>query len=621
MSEFFKLIKNKTPAFLKRCGLPDMLLIRFLAVFFIISGINIHLAVREKIFPVGMWREFAGSVSLSLTLIIMALTFILLTAAYYFMPEKLRITDNLLMFAGMIFFALSAVWKSNNFYFGAAMAIIAAVLSVYLVRKTKTKLFSRISTGTAAAAVITTAAATAFFIAFTTVFKHRMFGTTAYDMGIFIQMFHSMTDNLSAVTTCERGSKLSHFFVHSSYIFYLLVPVYRLFPGAETLLTIQALLAVGGIIPFFLIAKNHGFKGMGLILVSMMYIFCSGIISPCNYDFHENAFLPLLLMWLLYAADRRNIPLMYIMSALVCMVKEDSPLYVICIGLFFLFEEKSPKRFHGLTAAAVSAVYFVLINKWLAEYGDGNIMLSSRFGNLTIEKSDGFAEIIRNVFADPAYFISLMLREESLLFFFEVMLPIMFLPFITGKIHRFILMLPFVIMNLVVGSGYQYAVKIGYQYIFGTVCLLLFMALLNLEDMKRTQRKAFIISAASASVITAFSLCSGQISYYTYYRDNKAHFQAIEECLATIPENASAASDNPWYVPHIAERAEVYYLSKDYFIGESTEAETRLLKSIEDYDFYVMDGKSAAAMAQLEAAGYYVYSQAEGDVVIYSKAS
>ena len=72
MSEFFKLIKNKTPAFLKRCGLPDMLLIRFLAVFFIISGINIHLAVREKIFPVGTWREFAGSVSLSLTLIIMA---------------------------------------------------------------------------------------------------------------------------------------------------------------------------------------------------------------------------------------------------------------------------------------------------------------------------------------------------------------------------------------------------------------------------------------------------------------------------------------------------------------------------------------------------------------------
>ena len=146
------------------------------------------------------------------------------------------------------------------------------------------------------------------------------------------------------------------------------------------------------------------------------------------------------------------------------------------------------------------------------------------------------------------------------------------------------------------------------------------MALLNLEDMKRPQRKAFIISAASASVITAFSLCSGQISYYTYYRDNKTHFQAIEECLATIPEDASAASDNPWYIPHIAERDEVYYLSKDYFIGESTEAETRLLKNIEDYDYYVMDGKSAAAMAQLEAAGYYVYSQAEGDVVIYSKA-
>lgn len=158
-------------------------------------------------------------------------------------------------------------------------------------------------------------------------------------------MFHSMVTDMTAVTTCERNEFLSHFNVHSSYIFYLLAPFYAIFPNENTLLIAQAVLAMGGVIPLFLIARNHNYKGIPLAAAGIIYVFAAGLIGPCFYDFHENAFLPTLLMWLLYAVDKRKIGLFYVMSVLVCIVKEDAPLYVMCIALFLFFDEKSGKGF------------------------------------------------------------------------------------------------------------------------------------------------------------------------------------------------------------------------------------------------------------------------------------
>ena len=57
-----------------------------------------------------------------------------------------------------------------------------------------------------------------------------------------------------------------------------------MFPKDETLLISQAVLAMSGFIPMYLIAKNHKFKGASLIFISFMYIFSIAVVSPCFYD-------------------------------------------------------------------------------------------------------------------------------------------------------------------------------------------------------------------------------------------------------------------------------------------------------------------------------------------------
>ncbi len=615
----FKRVKNAIAAFCENCGFPDMLLARFFGVYLIISGLNVSSYKKLDHSPIDMWKEYIEQTDIKKSLMWLAFGFIMLTILHYFSSKKYRIFDLLAMFGGLLIFDFALMWRTNNFYLSIGVAAVSVVFMHYIVGKTTVSRFEKMPNWVAGAIVLTAATAVGAFVAVTSVSHHKMFSTSCFDFGIFVQMFHSMTSDLTAVTTCERDTFLSHFYVHASFIYYLLAPVYALFPSENTLLIAQAVLAMGGVIPLFLIAKNHNYKGLSLVSVCMVYIFFSGILAPCYYDFHENAFLPTLLMWTLYAMDRRKYILFYIMSILVCIVKEDAPLYVICIAMFLFFNEKSIKRLNGLIVTLISGAYFIMITNWLTKHGDGEMMAATRFGNLTIDPEAGFGGIIKNVLINPSYFFSLFVQEQTLQFFLQVMLPLLFLPFMTKKIERFLLIIPFVIMNLVVGAGYGYAASIGYQYIFGPSCLLIYMLLINCDDFEPEKRNMLVSSAAMVAIIMSVSLLSNNLRYYESYTENEAHYIEMEECLDSVPEEAAVAVDT-WYLPHIADRKEVYLFDGGDLMPSLENPEVRVLREIDRYDFFVLAVSGEYfndTQAQLVANGFTVFNEVDRYMVIY----
>lgn len=609
---------------LERYGLPDKLFSRAIGMFFVISIIQLLSARHDELNAIDGWKDYVEAFPFVPKLLWILVGFVLMSLLHFFLPEKLHFLDHAVLMGGALLFGICLVWRSDNFYLGVAAAAVTVVFVTYAMGKFSEKGLEKLPDLGAGIIVFGTAAIIMVFVAVTTVCNELRFGTATFDMGIFVQMFYSMKEHLTAVTTCERQElgAISHFAVHSSFIYYLLAPIYALVPRGETLMACQAVLAVAGIIPLFMLARKHDFKGVPLVSICFVYLFYAGIILPCYYHFHENCFLPTLLMWLIYAMDQRKIVLFYIMSVLVCAVKEDAPLYVICIAFFFLFDEKSYKRFHGLIITALSIAYFFIITGWLAEYGDGQHMAATRFGNLTIDPEDGFTGIIRNVLVDPGYFFSLMVKESTMLFFMQTMLPLLFLPFMTKKIYRFLLIIPYVIMNLVVGSGYGYAANIGFQYIFGPSCLLIYMLLRNIEDMGKEKRNLLAAAAATVSVVTMFAMGSGYFSWYESYRDNAEKYRQADAAIASIPEDASVLS-NTFLLPHAANRDEVYTLDNDSFTweGEGREKEdARSMKNLEKYDFILMsvtDPKTDIAVPYLEEAGFTKYAYTDGFILIY----
>ena len=589
---------GKAKGFLDDIGIPDMLLVRFVAVYFMFAGFLVS-AMRDTLSPVERWQDFIKEASLGKYVMLGLVAFILLTVIYDLIPKRFRIVDQSLAIASVLFFDIQALWRINKSYVSIAFVVVSLVFIYYCLGKLPSKkLYKKVPWWASGIVVLIAAGLVCFFVALTTVYRHKTFGTACHDFGLFVQMYHSLTENLTAVTTCERDYTVSHFLVHASYIFYALVPVYKLFPYAETLLVCQAILAMGGIVPMFLIAKRHNFKGVSLIFMGFAYVFCIGLIAPCYYEFHENAFLPTLLMWLLWAVDGKKIIPFYIFSVLTCIVKEDAPLYIVCIAMYMFFRDKgSVKRLHGIIMAALAGSYMIIITNYLTKNGDGQMMTSSRFGNLMIDPEGGFAEVIKNVLADPAYFFSLLIQEHSMEFFIQVMLPLLFLPFFTKKIHRFLLMLPFVIMNMVIGAGYGYACSIGYQYIFGPVCLLLYMCIINLDDMGAAKKHDLPILMGSAAMILTIGTQSHNIGSYESYKNEEEngakYYSTLESMIQSVPEDASLAIDT-WLLPHAANRDRGYLFDNGdieiYNPDQVAEGEAAIgtVKDIQKYDFFIL---------------------------------
>lgn len=610
---------------LARLGFPEMAFVRLIAAFFSASWFELY-RIRSNLFidAVRTWKDFVPQTNAAAAAVIMLCIYIMLTILHNLLPERLRIADQLFAAGSVLAFAVTAVWYSGDFYLIMSISLVSLVLIGYSVTKGRLlRLFDRLPRLLCFAAVILCAAVVCWFVSYTTIMRHRCFGSTAFDFGIFVQMFHSLANDLTAVTTCERDRLISHFHVHASYIFYLLVPVFRLFPCEDTLLIAQAVLSMGGIIPMYLMSRRHGLSGISLIFMCLAYTFCSGIIGPCYYDFHENAFLPTLLMWLLWAADGRNYPVFWVMSALTCIVKEDAPLYVVCIGLFMFFSSRGHRgRINGVIAAAISLIYMLLITDWLTKHGDGQMMTSSRFGLLMIDKQGGLAEVVKNALLDPTYFFSTFIHDDTLKMFLEVMLPLLFVPFMTRNIHRYLLMLPFIIMNMVVGSWYGYAANIGYQYIHGPICLLLYMCVINLDDLEASKKPVVPVLMGSAAVIMSVGLFSKSAARISAYNTGREYYDQLEKMLDDIPQGHSVCAGS-FLLPHIADRDDLYLLDRNDFKIHRDDGGEIIYDSMpepEKYDYYAVQVKTPigdAAAEMLEESGFTVYDQIEDWVVIY----
>ena len=630
-------VMKKLKKTLDMCALPQMLLMRLFTAFFMVSGIMLTTVDRELINPLYLNENnyqppYAGNkayieqVDFALVILYTVIIMLGLTLLYVLLPKKFKVFDPFCTVFAVLYFDWTLLYgsethrlsftsdaaKNPNLYGAIGVALVTIVIVAYAVSKIKSmSFFENRQWWIYTAVALVAAVVMILYISVCSICNHRMFRTGAVDFGLFVQSFNSLADNLTAVNSCERDVLMSHFNIHASYIFYLVLPIFKIFPFEETLFVLQAIGAMAGIVPLMLILKRRNFKGLSMLAMGLGYVLSISLIAPCFYDFHENAFLPTLLMWVLWAADTKRYIPFYIFSALTCIVKEDAPLFIICIGLYVFFEQKGDKnRFHGLIATFVSCAYMLFITAWLTENGDGQNMTWWRFGHLMLVYEQSMVDVLINALRNPGYLFSTLVTAATLPFLVQVMLPLLFTPFFTKKIHRFLLMVPFILTNLVIGAHYKYAGEIGYQYIFGPATLLIFMSVINVDDMSSSTRRNIPILVFAASVVFYAGYGSFGSNYYTDYQENKAYYTQMDDALDRIPEDAVIAG-NSVYIAHLCDRKEVYIFDT----GDLTADQTAMLEPGR-FDFIVLSRSDSTYRNAITAAGYTVWSSA-GAIDIY----
>lgn len=462
------------------------------------------------------------------------------------------------------------------------------------------------------------------FVSLWTVCRVLAYRTPSYDFGIFSQMFHQMRTTGLPTTTLERDGLLSHFKVHVSPIYYLLLPFYCICPKPATLQVLQAALLASAAIPLWLLAKKHGFSPILRALFCLLLFLYPAYSGGAAYDLHENAFLTPLLLWLFYSIDCGSGWRTALFAALTLPVKEDAAVYVAVAGLYLTArslrkpcDRKGIKT--GLLLLLASIGWFFAVTTYLSKCGDG--VMAYRYENFMPDGSSSLFSVIKTVMLLPMKVLYECVETEKLEFLARTLLPLLGLPLLTRHYERFLLLIPYVLVNLM--SDYPYQHDIYFQYTFGATAFLFYLTLLNLSElMQAIPKRVFLarlpIFLALIAMIACFSASSmgrGAL-YIKLYHTNRTSYAQIDEFLQAVPEDASVAATT-FYTTALSNREVLYDIM--YATSEHLFSVDCIVLDTSDTESHKKFGGLSAFMQFLQANGYSETDRLEESLILLQR--
>ena len=498
----------------------------------------------------------AEAMSFPLLLGLAALCFLLLhAAAWFWQTERL---ERWALAAAFLWYAVTALVSAFQLPLLIACGLIFALLLVYAQRGARADEPVLKKPAKKSRGWLLTALLAAVFCGLTGYWlacRVLSLACPTYDMGIFTQMFHRMRATGLPNTTLERDGLLSHFAVHVSPIYYLLLPFFALFPSAVTLELLQVAVLASAVIPLWRIARRNGFSGLTAALLCGLLLAYPAYSGGMSYDLHENVFLTPLLFWLIDALERRRGWGIALFAVLTLLVKEDAAVYVAVTGLYVLAEGLLRRDRWRLTAGgcllAGALAYFFCVTSLLSAEGEG--VMSYRYGNLMPEGSNSLLAVIKTVLLLPIKAVAECVEKEKLAFLAQTLMPLLGLPLLTRRFERFVLLIPYVLLNLL--SDYPYQHDIFFQYTYGATAFLFYLTVVNLRDLTAGRKDRWVQAGpVLAALVLALSLTGVVVlpaakASVEYYRETKEHTQMISEHLDRIPRDTVITATVFYTVP------------------------------------------------------------------------
>lgn len=485
------------------------------------------------------------------------------------------------------FAAVLCVSEPENIWFNIGLAFVLVLVAKYIFDG---KQFSEIKISRRAAMMCTVGIFLAFFVfvSYCTVLKYAAFRHGAFDFGIFCQMFEQMAKTGLPMTTVERSRYLSHFAVHFSPVYYLLLPGYMLFRSPVYLLMAQAAAVGAGVFPVRRICRALGMEESVGVFAAALYAFFPTMSNGCFYDFHENKFLAVFLLYMVaFALENKKIGIV-VFALLTLSVKEDAFIYVLAAALWMIFSGRN--RVLAAMVAVFSTGYFFFACGMIQLSG-GEIM-SGRFANYSAGTGGGLADaaktcfmdigyLIREVFsgADTEAFSEITYGGQKLEFVLWTATPLLFAPFLRKKTNELVLLIPLLVINLM--PSWMYQSNIDYQYTYGTAALMIASALLFVSEQSPRRRHAILCTMLIISFVFFVSAQSGKVNSAVV--GYSSHSTKYSETAKALKENIPAGSSVTAYgymIPHL------YYIDDLHSCPE-------YYGEYEKTDFYVIDTRYA----------------------------
>jgi len=411
-----------------------------------------------------------------------------------------------------------------------------------------------------------------------TIFMHYAFKTYAWDLGIFTQsLWTTVNKHRLFYYTIELPANPSGSFLgtHFSPILFLIVPIYALFQTPLTLLILQSFILALGALPVYWITReklNDKLSGLGLAVAYLLY----PVLHSVNcFDFHTEAFIPVLFLLAFYYIDRREWFKGLIFIVLLLSTIEFSPILVIFLAIYLIIKEIIGKDSIGIDKKHFKKilgpiVLIVLAVAWF--YLAFHVMNSTNPlkgtglpGNWTFWGSN-LSEVLINVLTHPLEAVTFMVTPiEKVFYFFALLAPLLMLPMFSLE---FFCSLPWLIASSL--SEYRFYYHFYFQYsafIIGQLFVATILSVRKLvffHDSKkkepRLQRKIIVLIIV-ANIFLSIALSPLVLPRLSTRKvEITPHADLLHDVLMLVPNNASISTQNDIF-PHVAQREHAYILT------------------------------------------------------------
>ena len=373
---------------------------------------------------------------------------------------------------------------------------------------------------------------------------HRGLGTSSYDVGLYDQGTWLMSRFEAPFVTLMGRNLMGD---HASLVMVLLVPLYWVVPGTETLLAVQSLVVAAGALPIYFLARARlGSRVMALALAATWLL--NPAVNGANLEnFHPDSFLALFLplaLWALLSGRWR----WYAVSVVLCMtVKEDVSLVLVPLGLLVMLrgERRRGLLTAGASIAASLAGMFLLMrsligvptrNGWRIPFG-------------------GVGGFVKETLTNPANVWEYLTSEGRLFYLWQLTAPFGFVFLLAPEVA----MVSVLVMLANIVSTFWYQFHIGYHYSLVIVPALAFATVCGVARLHRDSRRIAVSVVFVCAVMGAYAWTPlpGARQELPHWPASHPVAVAARDIVDQVPDGARIAVYHA-LAPHLAHRKHVY---------------------------------------------------------------
>ncbi|UCG69576.1 MAG: DUF2079 domain-containing protein, partial [Thermoplasmata archaeon] len=350
--------------------------------------------------------------------------------------------------------------------------------------------------------------------------KYVNFGGFMTDDAHFIQFFYNAKRGDYLGETVAGESLLG---VHLSFIMYMFLVPYLLWPSVNTILLLKVtMIGLSGVPLYLIIRKDH--NSIVVICVLLSYLLFHHIAGANVFDFHEVIFAPFFLLFTYYFFKKGNFLLFLIFFLGSLSIKENVGVVLFMFGVYALIMGRSKTWI--VVPAVISCSWVVLSLKVLLPYFSNAKRLY--FQHVV------YMERLLRVIEDPYHVANLISRRwlSQIYAFFQ---PVLF--FIPLMSVEFIFVLPWFLIKVLLERNpsirtWHFMIVVGFLFIAYADSL---RKIGNMIKYKRC-----VIAISVLGLFTSISCLPYWFRPEEYIA--KAYIDAQRQAVELIPAGASVCA-------------------------------------------------------------------------------